>query len=124
MAPSRMVGWHQLGGGFEGNGHGLVLAGTRPSKGSGSLHGVANPSQKMESVSALLKSSPQAGISYIRRRLYFECEDSIPWKRINVDAKEEHYTVLTNGDRALNRYCVIGCCLQVENTTFFKHLLL
>ena len=72
MAPSRMVGWHQLGGGFEGNGHGLVLVGTRPSTGSGSFHGVANPSQKMESVSALLKSSPQAGISYIRRRLILD----------------------------------------------------
>ena len=112
-----MVGWHQHGGGFEGNGHGLVLAGTRPSKGSGSIHGLANPSQKMESVSALLKSSPQAGISYIRRRLFLNVRILFHGKESIVDAEEEHYTILTNGDRALNRYCVIGCCLQLENTT-------
>ena len=83
-----------------------------------------DPSQKMESVSALLKSSPQAGISYIRRRLFLNVRILFHGKESIVEAEEEHYTILTNGDRALNRYCVIGCCLQVENTTFFKHLLL
>ena len=50
------------------------------------------------------ESSPQAGISYIRRRLYSGCEDSIPYgKESIVGAEEEHFTILTNGDMSVNR---------------------
>ena len=59
---------------------------------------------------------------------FSECEDFIPCgKESIVDVEEEHNTILTNGDRALNRYCVIGCCCRSRKyytmaiNILFKH---
>ena len=109
-----MVGWHQLGGGFEGNGHGLVLVGWHAA-----FHGVRILPRGRQSVSKdgirlrppLSPHFKQGFHTY--SRLCSGCEDYIPYGKESIEAQEKHCTFLTN----VHESTLCGCYLQLENTT-------
>ena len=123
MTPNRFVGWHQVEW-LDGINLEVEVLRATAMAWCWLAHGLPRGPDPSTGSPIRLKrwnlsppSSPQAGISYIRRRLFLNVRILFHGKESIVDAEEEHYTILTNGDRALNRYCVIGCCLQLENTT-------
>ena len=133
VGSSRMVGWHQVEWLDDINLEVEVLRATAMAW-CWLAHGLPRGSQSVSKDGICLRP-PQVLTSsrdFIHTALsYSGCEDFIPYgKESIVEAEEEHYTVLTNGDRALNRYCVIGCCLQVRKyymmaiNIFFNNLLL